>query len=357
VLLRTLQQLHYRNLRSSPIVFGEGVSAVVGANAAGKSNLLEAAYLACSGELPGSRIADTVRIGESEGYVAARLEHADGTSHIHVGFAPGRKIIRLDGQTVRAHELARTSAAVLVTPEDADLVHGPPTGRRGYLDSLLSRLSVRYALVLREYTRVVEQRNAALKAPYGFGANDPSLGVWTDRLVELGGEILTLRRRAAGRVHEIASETYAAIAGAATPKTLTVTLGGAADAEELRAALHDSAAEERSRGVTVVGPHRDDLALELDGYGVQAYGSRGEARTTALALRVAEYRLLERKHGEAPVLLLDDFTAELDANRRSYLLELASSTPQAIVTGTEPPPLAARTFLIADGELRPEDGG
>lgn len=345
MLLRSLSQLNYRNLTTPRIEFAQGINAIVGENAAGKSNVLEAAYLACTGELPGGKIVETVRIGEEEGFVSAKLEREDGISTIEVGLAPGRKVVRLDGQHVRALDLAKVSAAVLITPEDADLVHGSPSGRRHYLDSLLSRLSLRYALLLREYARVVEQRNVLLKG----SAYDATMQVWSEKFVELGNEIITLRQRALKRIAEIGSATYAEIAG--DHKTFSVTLQNAEGKTDLREALEQSSFEERARGVTVVGPHRDDLLLTLDRYSVQAYGSRGEARTASLALRVAEYTLLQEKHREAPVLLLDDFTAELDANRRAYLLALAASTPQAIVSGTEPPPQFDRRMRIVGGEV------
>ena len=344
MLLRALSQLNFRNLTTPRLTFGPGVTAVVGRNAAGKSNLLTAAYLGLTGELPQGSIAETVRLGETEGYVSATLDRGDGTVTTQIGLAPGRKVIRLDGQTVRTFELAKVSAAVLITPEDADLVHGSPSLRRGYLDTLLSKLSVRYALLHREYTRVVEQRNAALRHA------DPALVIWTERLVELGDAVNALRTRALVKVADIAAATYAEVSG--DDKALGVTLTGTP--EKMAAALEESAPEERARGVTVVGPHRSDLFLTLGGYSVQAYGSRGEARTAALALRVAEYELLSEKHREAPVLLLDDFTAELDANRREFLLQLAARVPQAVVSGTEAPPHSSTRLFISGGSARAE---
>jgi DNA replication and repair protein RecF len=173
--------------------------------------------------------------------------------------------------------------------------------------------------------------------------------VWTDRFVALGDEIDDLRGRAVGRICALAAATYGEIAGGS--KRLAVRLERSHDEGGLAEALARTADEERGRGVTVVGPHRDDLAIELDGHSVQAYGSRGEARTAALALRVAEYRLLSEKHGEAPVLLLDDFTAELDASRREYLLALTAATPQALVSGTEPPPHADYALHVQEGRI------
>lgn len=348
MLLRSLAQLNFRNLVTPRLAFEGGVTAVVGRNAAGKSNLLDAVYLGCTGDVPGGTIQETLQLGTDEGYVAVEVTHDDGTSKIEIGLAPGRKLVRLDGQHVRTLDVSKVVTAVLITPEDADLIHGSPSGRRGYLDGLLGRLSPRYAMLLREYQRVVEQRNALLKS--GWHRADAGPDVWSERFVLLGDEIDDLRQRAMERIDELAGTTYEEIA--AGGKHLSVRLERSHDGAGLAQALAATRSEERARAVTVVGPHRDDVAVELDGHSVQAYGSRGEARTAALALRVAEYRLLAEKHGEAPVLLLDDFTAELDASRRDYLLALTASTPQALVSGTEPPPHADRTLRVEGGEVR-----
>ncbi len=346
VLLRSLSQLNFRNLLTPRLEFQSGITAIVGQNASGKSNLLNACYLGCTGELPHGQIAEAVKIGESEGFVGVKMERQDGISTIEIGLAPGKKLVRLDGQNVRPFDIAKVAAAVLITPEDADLVHGSPSNRRSYLDSLLSKLSLRYALMLREYLRVVEQRNALLKQSY----EDPTLEVWTAKFLELGSELETLRQRAMKRIREMAMATYKDISS--DTKDLDVLLLNNEGVVTLQEALGKSRDEERARGITVVGPHRDDLVLTLNGNSVQAYGSRGEARTVSLALRVAEYQLLLEKHGEAPVLLLDDFTAELDANRRAYLLELAANTPQAIVTGTETPPKHDALFHVSNGTFQ-----
>ena len=330
--------------------FGVGVTAIVGANAAGKSNLLDACYLAVSGDLPSGRLGDALRWGSSEGFVAALVERGDGDRHeVHVGLATGRKVLRLDGQTVRQGDVARVSAAVRITPEDADLVHGAPALRRGWLDDLLRRLSRRYGALMREYAKVLEQRNAGLRE----GVDGVLLDVFSDRLAEVGDEIGALRARAMVRVDALARDVYGEVAGDA--KTLDVALARSQGELSLREALRASEREERARGVTVVGPHRDDVALTLEGRSVQTFGSRGEARTAAMALRVAELRLLEELHGEPPILLLDDFSAELDAHRRTYLLSLSQRLPQALVSGTEPAPHAGRLLQIAEGRVR-EDG-
>jgi DNA replication and repair protein RecF len=350
MVLRQLSVLNYRNLEAAQITFPDGVTAVTGGNAQGKTNLLEAIYLVLTGVLTASRLEAVVRIGESEAHVGAVLEREDGSSRMEVGLAPGRRVARVDGGRVRVADLARHAAAVWVRPEDADLVHGSPSGRRAFTDALLSRMSARYAHALSLYERVLAQRNAALK----HHESAAGLQVWDDRLVELAGEIMPVRRRAVGRLAGLAATAYQELAGEG--KVLTVSLVESAPIEDLAGVLAERRNEELARGTTVVGPHRDDFALTLGGLAANDYASRGEARTVALALRKAEYDLLSGKFGEPPVLLVDDYSAELDPHRRRYLLDLAGRTPQAIVTGTDTPPGANRCFGIRAGQLLGTDG-
>lgn len=343
--LTSLQSMHYRNLRTPRLEPATGITAIVGANAAGKSNILEAAYLALTGSLARGTLAEAVRLGQSEAFVGATVAYRHGSSTVKIGLKAGHKAILLDGQKIRALELAKTFAAVFISPEDISLVQGAPSQRRRFLDSLLAKLSLRYALVLREYGKVLEQRNAVLK----HNPQDATLRVWDKKFIELGTEINQTRQRAVQKINELANKNYQDIAG--TEKTLRVALDLSYEAESLEAALEQHRSEERARRITPIGPHRDELALQLNGHEVRRYGSRGEARTSALALRVSEYQLLEEKHGEAPVLLLDDFGAELDKERRAFLLQLAAAAPQALVTGTDAPPRYDRLWQVNNGVI------
>jgi DNA replication and repair protein RecF len=348
--VRALRQIHLRNLVTQSLAFEDGVTAVVGPNAAGKTNLLAAISLGAGGDLTTGTILASLRFGTEEGYVRLDVLTGDGPRIVEISLAPGRKTIKLDSQAVRVAELGRIGGVVRIGPEDADLVHGSPSRRRGFLDDLLSRTSLRYALLVRAYHRVVEQRNALLKSP-----SASSLSVWDDRFLELGREVEALRARALSTLAPRSASAYDLVAG--EPSEFEVALGRSHDAPDLGEALEASRGEERARGVTVVGPHRDDLRLTLRGRAVQAYGSRGEARTAALALRVAEFEVLEARHGTPPLLLLDDVHAELDARRRAFLADLAARTPQAIVTGTEPPPRYDRLWWIEDGRITTEPPG
>lgn len=333
--IELLTQLNFRNLTFPKLNLQPGLTVITGANGAGKSNLLAACYLGLTAELQFGRIADAVRLGEQEAFVSVRFEHSDGVSLVEAGLGPGRRLIRLDGNQVRAEQLAATAAAVLMTPEDSQLVHGAPAQRRAWLDSLLSRISQRYARLLAEYQRVLAQRNALLRQ----GWFDAGPDIWSEKFIELGTAIEDLRSRALVRLADLAAAAYMDItAGGAEPARRELGLSLQSTGRgPLADALADSRAEERARGVTVVGPHRDDLLFILGGHSLRTFGSRGEARTAALALKVAEFRLLAERHGEEPVLLLDDFSAELDADRRSFLLGLARSVSQTLATATEPP--------------------
>ena len=343
MILRSLQTLNYRHLEAAKLEFSSGLIAVVGGNAQGKTNLLEAAFVCLTGVLEVSRVETVIRLGEREAFVGAELMREDGITKLEVGLAKGKKLAKVDGVRVKTADLARHASAVLIRPEDADLVHGSPSQRRAFLDALVARMSPRYAQALQLYERTLAQRNAALKSG-GVG-----LEVWDARFSDLGTEIMRLRRRAVNKLRTLSQAAHSSLAG--NSKKLELTLVETARLEDFHVHLNEKRREELARGSSAIGPHRDDLEIKLGNVLALDYASRGEARTIALAMRKAEFDLLSEKFGEAPVLLIDDFTAELDAYRRGFLLKLALSVPQAIVTGTEAPDHADKRFKIENGKL------
>lgn len=345
MLLSALSTLNYRNLAPGTLAFPEGVTGIYGENGAGKTNLLEAAYLALTGQTDVPRLEQLVQLGEKEAYVRADLQQGGSLSIQEVGLGRGRRQMKVDGVRSRTGDLPRGSA-VWIRPEDSELVFGSPSGRRAYLDSLLSRLSARYGQQLQRYERTVSQRNAALRA-----GEDWAMHVWDESLVKLGTDIMLFRRRALSRLDELAREANTALG---SRKPLVLTLSESTTPETYAADMQNRRAEELARGSTVTGPHRDDLILTLGDFPAGDFASRGEGRTVSLALRRAELELLAEKFGEKPVLLIDDFTAELDPNRRQYLLDLAASVPQAIVTGTEHAPGAVLTLRASAGRFTAE---
>ncbi|AEB12779.1 DNA replication/repair protein RecF [Marinithermus hydrothermalis] len=326
--LLRFRQRHFRNLRSSELTLAGGPLAVVGANAQGKTNLLEALYLALGGEVRGA-LSERVRFGEREAQLFAEAETELGRVRFEHRFGPAGREVKVNEAPASLRELAEYPGAVWVRPEDTALVLGGPEERRRWMDLLLTRFSARYRSLLSAYERALRQRNALLKGQGRLAG----LAAWNQKLATYGSEILQLRRRLLTRLEPLAQEAYRELA----PGTLELALRETVTPEGYLEALETHLQEELERGATLFGPHRDDLKLLLNGLEAPQFASRGEARAIALALRLAEHRLLWTHHGEAPVLLVDDFTAELDARRRTALLAYAQALPQAILTGTDPP--------------------
>lgn len=348
--LLRLRQKNFRNLSSLEFTPGEGLTTVVGGNAQGKTNLLEAIELALGGELRNG-MQERILFGESEAWVHAEVETQFGGSRLEVKLsaprpgAPAGREHKLNESPASLRELAQLPGAVLLGPDDLELVLGPPEERRRFLDVLLSRFSGRYRSMLSAYARALQQRNAILKSAFtprrgkSEGAEakaatlKSTLSVWNAELVKYGSEILSLRRRMLGKLTPLAKEAYSELA----PGELGLELFETVDPEHFRQALEDSLQEDWQRGVTSVGPHRDDVLIQLSGREAGKFGSRGECRSIALALRLAEHRLLWQHYEEAPLLLVDEWHSELDARRRGALLAYAQSLPQAILAGLETP--------------------
>lgn len=342
VLLRSFSTLNYRNLSAQPLQFPAGMISIVGLNGQGKTNFLEALYFVLTGRVDVHRLEQLLHHGEKEAYLRGMLQRQDGESLLEVGLGRGRRMVKVDGVRVRAHELLR-SAAVWIRPEDNELVLGSPSTRRDFIDSLLSRMSPRYSANLALYDRTLNQRNAAIKQRQVWG-----LDVWDQQLAQVGIEIMQLRRRMMVRLLPLTQEAHQRLGGGSD---LCLQLQETTTPDSYLADFVRRRAEEIHRGVTVAGPHRDDLDITLNGQRAHDFASRGQARTIALALRHAEYILLQERMAEPPVLLIDDFSAELDPLRREHLLDLARQAPQAFVTGTEALGEAQLAFQIQAGEL------
>ncbi|MER3481015.1 MAG: DNA replication and repair protein RecF [Meiothermus sp.] len=342
--LLRLRQSHFRNLKSPEFAPPPGLTTVVGGNAQGKSNLLEAIYLALGGELKNG-LSDRIAFGETEAWVYAEVETQFGPSRLEnklsmprPGAAGGRELWLNEG-SASLREFAQLPGAVLLGPDDLELVIGPPEERRRFLDLLLSRFSARYRSMLSAYARALQQRNALLKT------GGKGLGVWNAELAKYGAEILSLRRRMLGKLAPLARESYRELA----PGELHLELVETASPDEFLTALEDTVPQDLERGVTSIGPHRDDLAIRLDQRDALRFASRGEARSIALALRLGEHRLLWQHYDEAPLLLVDEWHSELDPRRRQALLGYAESLPQAILAGLEAPQNGGTVFWIEAG--------
>jgi DNA replication and repair protein RecF len=375
VYVRHLQLGSFRSWERVDLALGPGPTVFVGRNGEGKTNLVEAVgYLATMGSHRVSSDAPLVRHGDAQAVVRAALRRGDRELLVEIEINPGRaNRVRINRAPLpRPRELLGVVRTVLFAPEDLALVRGDPTERRRFLDELLVTRTPRLAGVRSDYDRVLKQRNALLKtARLARGKAMETLDVWDGHLTDVGGQLLAARLRLVADLAPHMAGAYADVAGAdAVPAALgyssTVPLAGDGaalqpgvalpGAAELTAAMRERVAERRNdeldRGMTLVGPHRDDLVIHLGPAPAKGYASHGESWSLALALKLATFALL-RAEGEDPVLILDDVFATLDAQRRSALAAVARSAEQTLITAAVvddvPPELRGVRVEVGNG--------
>ncbi|MFT2018657.1 DNA replication/repair protein RecF [Streptomyces sp. 796.1] len=366
----------FRSYARVEVPLDPGVSAFVGPNGQGKTNLVEAVgYLATLASHRVSTDAPLVRMGAERAIVRAAVVQGDRQQLIELELNPGkanRARINRSSQ-VRPRDVIGIVRTVLFAPEDLALVKGDPGERRRLLDELVTARSPRMAGVRSDYDRVLKQRNTLLKTAamarrHGGRQLDLStLDVWDQHLAQAGSELLARRLDLVAALHPLADKAYEQLAPGGGPVGLEYrsSIGEAAGAAGLHAgtdrselsglllaALGEARKREIERGVTLVGPHRDDLLLKLGDLPAKGYASHGESWSYALALRLASYDLL-RAEGNEPVLVLDDVFAELDARRRERLAELVAPGEQVLVTAAVdddvPGALAGARYAVSEG--------
>jgi DNA replication and repair protein RecF len=372
--LRDLDLEEFRVYRHFSLRLSPTGLRVIGANASGKSSLLEAIAMLATTRSPRSNAEREVINWESGkdfgvppfARVRAVIARLAGDAEIEITLQadpdrPGtvRKQIKLAGRAVRAMDAVGTLKAVLFSPEDVSLVSGPPSGRRRYLDLTISQMDGLYLRSLARYGRVLAHRNGLLKALArqgvrpGSAAATSQLAFWDGELIALGSVIVARRYVIVDRLAELAAERFKRLT---VEGSLTVTyrptfaldsLGRhlvaappdqvqAVVARELEQSLALARSDELRRGATLVGPHRDDLAFAVGGLDLATYGSRGQQRLGVVALKLAETALMSDVAGEPPVLLLDDVMSELDASHRTFVTTSAAQIgAQVLVTATD----------------------
>ncbi|PWI41209.1 DNA replication/repair protein RecF [Streptomyces sp. ICBB 8177] len=366
----------FRSYARVEVPLDPGVTAFVGPNGQGKTNLVEAVgYLATLGSHRVASDAPLVRMGAERAVVRAAVTHEDRQQLVELEINPGRaNRARINRSSqVRPRDVLGIVRTVLFAPEDLALVKGDPGERRRFLDELVTLRAPRMAGVRQDYERVLRQRNTLLKSAAlarrhggGRGADLSTLDVWDQHLARHGAELLAQRLDLVAGLEPLTDKAYEQLAPGGGPVGLdyrpSSETGQARSREELYealiTALEGARKQEIERGVTLVGPHRDDLLLKLGELPAKGYASHGESWSYALALRLASYELLradgERAGGE-PVLILDDVFAELDARRRDRLAELVAPGEQVLVTAAVdddvPGALSGARFRVAGGEV------
>ncbi len=373
MIVRRVELTDFRSYERVGVDLEPGPSVLVGPNGVGKTNLVEAlGYVATLDSHRVATDAPLVRAGAASAVIRCAIVHDGRELLVELEIVPGRaNRARLNRSPVRRpREILGALRMVLFAPEDLELVRGDPEQRRRYLDDLLVARLPRFAGVRADYDRVIKQRNALLRTAYltrkvGGNRNQDlsTLAVWDTHLVRHGAELLAGRLELVAALGPHVAKAYDAVAAGKGTASIGYQsrLGDglvpdrAALEEALRTKLAERRVAEVERGTTLVGPHRDDLALTLGDLPVKGYASHGESWSVALALRLAAYDLL-RADGIEPVLVLDDVFAELDGGRRERLAGLVSGAAQLLVTCAVPEdiPSALRgaRYEVSEGTVR-----
>ena len=328
-----LQLRDFRSYESADVRLGPGLTVVSGRNGAGKTNLLEALYFACTGR--SCRTAnerEVVRFGAELTRLELESEDHLGRHAVSIGFKPGEpKRIRADGAPVDQLSPDVRPLVSVFLPDRLDLVRGAPALRRSHLDQVVAALWPARAATRRAYSAALAQRNALLASIRAGRASRASLPAWDAELARHGVALMADRAATVERLRPRFAE-HASGLGLEGEIDLRYRARATEDLAAELAARHEADLE---RGFTGHGPHRDDLSLRRNGRELRAYGSRGQQRLGLLALLLAEREELAAEHGTAPLLLLDDVMSELDGTRRERLAALLRRGGQAVITTTE----------------------
>ncbi|HEX3613986.1 MAG TPA: DNA replication/repair protein RecF [Sporichthyaceae bacterium] len=360
----------YRSYATAEIELPAGPSAFLGVNGAGKTNLVEAiGYASTLGSHRVATDSALVRLGASQAVLRCGLVRDERRALVEIEILPGKaNRVQLNRAVLsRPRQVLGVLATVLFAPDDLEIVKGDPSARRGFLDDLLVALSPRVAGVRSDYDRVLKQRNALLKsagAAVRSGRGDlRTLEAWDGQLATFGADLLAARLKLVRALEPLVAKAYDEISAGRGAAALAYrsSLGADVDLEPdrpalesaLLAALLASRNAELDRGLSLFGPHRDDLVLSLGPLPARGYASHGECWSFALALRLAAYELLRSALGTDPVLILDDVFAELDSQRRGRLAHLVAGAEQVLVTAAVPEDvpeeLAGARYQVLEG--------
>lgn len=352
--VRSLRLSHFRNYESLEVGFHPQLNLFLGSNAQGKTNILEALY--CLSTTKSFRAAaddEMIRFGQEGGAIEGVLHREEGQQTLRLELRQGRnKALFVNGKKQKKlSSLLGRLPTVVFSPDDLFLVKGGPGLRRRYLDVTILQMDQGYLAHLQQYERTLKQRNSLLrqKAP----GMETQLAVWDQPLAQHGAALMVKRLEVAKRLSDFAGKALKDLTGGAEQFEVRyepqLPLEGPEGslAEKMLEALLKARREEMARGVTVVGPHRDDLGLWVNGQPLRKFGSQGQQRTGALALKLAQLSLLTEQCHTAPLVLFDDVMAELDEKRQAFFLNRLQQGGQAFLTGTN-----ANDFLAASKDAR-----
>ena len=355
--VKSLDLLNFRNYEKLSLTLDPGINIFYGANAQGKTNILEAVYLAgTSKSHRGTRDRDMIRMGESEAHIRMHVDKNDSDYRIDMHLRKNKsKGIAIGGVPIRrAGELFGIVNIVFFSPEDLNIIKNGPSERRRLVDRILCEIDRIYMSDLTQYGKCLNQRNRLLHDLYFNPSLESELPVWDEQLVNYGCRIIAKREEFVRMLENIASEIHAELTG--EKEKLTLVYEPNVTVEEFANKVARSRDADRKIKSTTVGPHRDDVCIKVNDMDLRLYGSQGQQRTTAISLKLSEIRIIEERIRNKPVLLLDDVLSELDRDRQNYLLGNIRDI-QTLITCTGLDEFvqnrfeADRTFRVVNGEI------
>jgi len=364
VRVKKLALVNFRSYKTLELEFEPGPTTFIGNNGSGKTNIAESLiYLSYLSSHRVSQNLPLLHIGSEQAIIRAEIERDDRTLQVdlEINASKANRARLNQNPTKSQREILGALQVIYFSPEDLDLVRGEPTHRRDFLDKLLIMRAPRLAGVISDYDRVVRQRNTLLKTR----SPESALAPWTEQLINLGAELTAERIALVEELNPYVNSNYANL-NEVKPASISYkssTEGLSKNAQEnarvLTAKQIEAARQENERGVSLIGPHRDDLHLQLGDFAAKGYASHGESWSMAISLRIGSFNLL-KSEGAEPVLVLDDIFAELDTTRRAQLTSVTKMAEQTIITAAVesdlPPELLSSKYYVSPGKVSKERG-
>lgn len=332
--IKSLELANYRNYETLEIQFCEGTNILYGDNAQGKTNILEAIYVAATTKShKGSKDKDIVNFLKEEAHIRTYIEKEGVTSKIDMHLRKNKsKGIAVDGQKLKkAADLLGLSNVVFFSPEDLGIIKNGPSERRRFVDMELCQLDSFYLYNLNHYNKIVNQRNTLLKDMYFNPQLKETLNIWDMQLVSYGSKIIERRKLFVEQLNEIMVEIHRKLSGG--KEEIRIQYDPDVEIENFEKMLFQNQEKDIKAKMTSVGPHRDDFVFLIGNTDIRKFGSQGQQRTAALSLKLSEIELVKKITKDTPILLLDDVLSELDSNRQNYLLNCIGDI-QTIITCT-----------------------
>ena len=334
MIIKRLELADYRNYETLDLEFDKGTNILYGDNAQGKTNILEAIYLAATTKShKGSKDKEMIGFGKEEAHIRTYLEKEGVGTRVDMHLRKaGSKGIAIDGQKIKkAAELLGLCNVVFFSPEDLSIIKNGPAERRRFVDMELCQLDSFYLYNLNHYNKIVNQRNKLLKDMYMNPELKDTLAIWDSQLVSFGSKIIERRKLFVDQLNDIIYEIHKKLSGGR--EELIISYEPDVAIEEFEKNLRYNQDRDIRMKQTSIGPHRDDFAFLNKDVDIRKYGSQGQQRTAALSLKLSEIELVKKIAKDTPILLLDDVLSELDSNRQNYLLNSIGDI-QTIITCT-----------------------